>query len=158
MTRLPLKIKKTYESIETNHNEQRLMILTGELLNRTRWGQTVVVIKAIIHCFVFSEIVESESLKNVLQQKLADMLEWISEIDVEAIQLNGLLFVNAVSTELLHCRTVCPTVVIVQVADCVTNKDDTAVGPLVDIILDKIHGDEFWVIVEDLILNVINKR
>ena len=158
MTSLPLKIKKTYENIQTNYNDQRLMVLMEELRNRTRWGQTVVVNKEIFHCFIFSEIVESESLKNVTQQKLADMLEWISEIDVEAVQLNGLLFVNAVSTDQPHCLTQSHTVGIVQVANCVTSQDDTAVGPLVDIILDKIHGEEFWNILDDLVLNVINRR
>ena len=46
---------------------------------------------------IFSEIVQSESLGTILQNKLADMLEWTSQIDVEAVQLNGLLFVNKVS-------------------------------------------------------------
>ena len=36
VTELPLKIKKTYENIEANHNDQRLMALMGELRNRTR--------------------------------------------------------------------------------------------------------------------------
>ena len=59
--------------------------------------QTVVVNKEIFH-FIFSEISQSESLTNFIQQKVKDMLEWLSEIDVEAVQLNGLIFVNTVST------------------------------------------------------------
>ena len=45
-------------------------------------------------------------------------------------------------------------------ANCVTNQGDRAegVGPLVDIILDKIHGDEFWVILDDLVVSVVNQR
>ena len=42
--------------------------------------------------------------------------------------------------------------------NCLTNQDEVAVGPLVDIILDKIHGDEFWVILDDLVVNVVNQR
>ena len=58
--------------------------------------------KEIFNSVIFSEIVQSGSLEKVIQQKLADMLEWISGIDVEAVQLNGLLFLNAVTTEEPH--------------------------------------------------------
>ena len=54
------------------------------------------VVKKEIFYFIFSEIVQSESLNDFIQQKLNDMLEWISEIDVEAVQLNGLIFINTV--------------------------------------------------------------
>ena len=119
----------------------------------------MVVNKEIVSYFIFSEIVQSESLNDYIQQKLTHMMEWLSEIDVEAVQLNGLIFINTVSGDTLSMSSL-PTVDIVQVANCVTNQGDQAVGvgPLVDIILNKIHGDEFWVILEDLVVSVVNQR
>ena len=49
------------------------------------------------NCNICSEIVESESLADVIQQKCNSVLDWVGDVDVEAVQLNGLLFVNAVS-------------------------------------------------------------
>ena len=59
-----------------------------------------------------------------------------------------------------YTDTSLPTVDFVQVANCVTNQGDKAVGvgPLVDIILNKIHGEEFWVILDDLVVSVVNQR
>ena len=92
--------------METNLNDQRLMVLIGGLRNKTRYRQSVVVKKEIIY-FIFSEIVQSESLNDFIQQKLNDMLEWLSEIDVEAVQLNGLIFINTVSGVHRHQSTYC---------------------------------------------------
>ena len=70
------------------------------------------VVNKEIFYFIFSEIVQSESLNDFIQQKLNDMLEWLSEIDVEAVQLNGLIFINTVSgvdrqpvstVDIVHC-------------------------------------------------------
>ena len=40
----------------------------------------------------------------------------------------------------------------------VTHLEEIDVSPLVNDILERIHGDKFWDILEELVVNVVNKR
>ena len=81
ITTLPLKIKETHENLNSDQNGERLILLVGELKNRTR------------------EMIESDSLKILIQKKVNYLLEWLRDVHIEKIHLNGWIFISTVSKE-----------------------------------------------------------
>ena len=139
LTTLPLKIKKTYENLEVDQNGERLIVLVGELKNRTR------------------EMIQSDSLKILIQKKMNYLLDWLREVDIEKIHLNSWKFISTVSTDISRNTN---NGLVNQVTNCMANLGDSEVNlkPLVDTILERIHGDKFWDVLEELVVYVVNKR
>ena len=139
LTTLPLKIKKTYENLEVDQNGERLIVLVGELKNRTR------------------EMIQSDSLKILIQKKVNYLLDWLREVDIEKIHLNSWKFISTVSRDISRNTN---NGLATQVTNCMANLGDSEVNlePLVNTILERIHGDEFWDVLEELVVYVVNKR
>ena len=113
--------------------------MVGELKNRTR------------------EMIQSDSLKILIQKKVNYLLDWLREVDIEKIHLNSWKFISTVSRDISRNTN---NGLATQVTNCMANLGDSQVTlePLVNTILERIHGDEFWDVLEELVVYVVNKR